>query len=386
MSSINLKPTYYFGNKSVFEARDHIKSNNYKKALILYGGGSVKKNGSYDDLIKLFKEIKLNYVEFGGIEPNPRNTTLDKCIKFVKDENVDVIFAIGGGSVVDASKVISIVVTNNVYKESWEYVLDQSKVINKALDIISIITLAGTASENNSGSVITNNSTNEKLGVFTPTAIPTISIEDPNYTFTVNKWQTASGIFDCFSHLMEQFLGNDTFTWTKNYIVANIKTLIEHAKKVVEEPTNYDSRANVLWTSTMALNGFAAFESDSDWSVHTIEHAFSGLWDITHGAGLAFITPTYLKIKAKKDKKFESKLIELGSECFNTNGINETINFLVKFIKSIYLPTKWSDFEEIKEFTPKHVEFLVDHSSKYNYSNNDEDLFREVITELSKLV
>lgn len=385
MSSINLKPKYFFGKEAIFEAKEDIKNKAYKKALILYGGGSVKSNGSYNDLIKLLTDIKLEYVEFSGIEPNPKNTTVDKCISFAKENKVDVIFAIGGGSVVDASKVIGVLTTNDTYKNCWEYCLDQSKITKPSIDIVAIITLAGTASENNAGSVITNIETNEKLGVFTPSAIPVISIENPIYTFSVNKWQTASGIFDCFSHLMEQYFGKETFEWTKNYIFGNMKTLVKFAKKAIDNPNDYEARSNVLWTTSMALNGFAGFDSDGDWTVHTIEHAFSGLWDVTHGAGLAFVTPTYLKIKSQKEPWFKEKVVEFGKNIFNSNTFEETILSLKNFIKSIYLPTKWTEFNEIKTITSDDIRSLVEHSLKFNYSPSDKNLIEEVINELSKL-
>ena len=218
----------------------------------------------------------------------------------------------------------------------------------------------------------------KKKGVQTPSAVPIITVEDPSYTFTVNAWQTASGIFDCFSHLLEQYFTKSLFTWTKEYIFANLRVLINYAKTVVLRPDHYDARANILWTTSMSLNGLATFNSDSDWTVHVIEHAFSGLWDITHGAGLALITPTYLKVRSDKEKWFKDKVIELGRNVFKTETFEATISYLVQFIKSINLPTKWTDFKEIEKFESEEAEFLINHSTKFGDPELAE-IYRDVI-------
>lgn len=378
MVNFNLKTKYLFGKNSIAGLSTELKNHTYKRALILYGQGSVVRNGILAKLKEVLTSINLSYIEFSGIEPNPRDTTLDKCVSFCKEHEVDVIFALGGGSVVDASKVIGALVTNPQYIRTWDYVLDPSRVTNNSLDIISIITLAGTGSENNAGSVITNQELNEKKGVQTPSAVPIITVEDPSYTFTVNAWQTASGIFDCFSHLLEQYFTKSLFTWTKEYIFANLRVLINYAKTVVLRPDHYDARANILWTTSMSLNGLATFNSDSDWTVHVIEHAFSGLWDITHGAGLALITPTYLKVRSDKEKWFKDKVIELGRNVFKTETFEATISYLVQFIKSINLPTKWTDFKEIEKFESEEAEFLINHSTKFGDPELAE-IYRDVI-------
>lgn len=378
MENLNLKTKYFFGKNAIYSLTDQLKNKNYQKALILYGQGSVKRNGILDQLYKVLDKANLAYVEFSGIEPNPRDTTLDKCIAFGKQENVDLILAVGGGSVIDASKVIGVLIKNDSYYRSWDYVLDQSKIVNPSVDIVSVITLAGTASENNEGSVITNLELNEKKAVMTPSATPIIAIEDPSYTFTVNSWQTASGIFDCFSHLLEQYFGKSTFTWTKEYIFANLRVLINYGKTVIQRPHHYDARANILWTTSMALNGLASFNCETDWSVHVMEHAFSGLWDITHGAGLALITPTYLRIRSEKEKWFKDKVIELGRNVFKTQNYEATLSFLTDFIVSLNLPTKWTDFSEIKKFDLEDAQFLISHSVKFG-EKEMEEIYKDVI-------
>lgn len=379
MNFYNLKPRYYFGIGAIQGLKTEFEKRKFKKALILYGGGSIKKNGAYDDLIKQLNDAKLDYVEFSGVEPNPRDTTIAQATNFVIECNVDLIIAIGGGSVVDASKVIATLATNrNTYADAWEYVTNPKQLQQLPLPIISIITLAGTGSENNAGSVVTNWEKNMKKGVQQPYAIPYVTIEDPSYTYTVNKWQTASGIFDCFSHLLEQYFGQQTFEWTKEMIFANLRVLLKFAKDAIDNPNSFTSRANILWTTSMALNGTTSFASDSDWNVHTIEHAFSGKWDITHGAGLALITPTYLVVRSQKEEWFKNKVIALGREVFRVKTFEDTIKFLQSFIKAIGLPLKWNEFKEITDFDEKALNFLVDHCMEFGDKTKKDIYFQTI--------
>lgn len=384
MNYFNLKPRYYFGEGAIKGLSTEFKKRQFKKAMILYGKGSIKKNGVYNDVVNQLNESNLEFVEFSGIEPNPRLETIEQAIDFTIGNEIDVIIAVGGGSVVDASKVIATLAKNRTrYSSAWEYVTNPKPLQQLPIPIISVITLAGTASENNGGSVITNWEKKLKVGVMQEYAIPYVSIEDPTYTYSVNEWQTASGIFDCFSHLLEQYFGQNTFEWTKEIIFANLRVLLKFAKNAIDNPSNFISRANILWTTSMALNGTTSFASDSDWNVHKIEHAFSAIWDITHGAGLAFITPTYLEVRAEKEEWFKNKVTNLGREVFKVKNFEETILFLKDFISVIGLPLKWSQFEEIKEFNDENVESLVEHAIRFGDKSNKE-LYLEVVKRLQK--
>ncbi len=383
MNYFHLKPKYYFGNNAISGLERELKIHSFKKVMILSGKSSIFKNGIYDEITNILNSLNVEFINFSGIEPNPRDTTLDKAIDIGRSEKVDLIIAAGGGSVIDASKVIATLITNTNYDKSWDYVKNNSNIEKRPVPIISIITLAGTASENNSGSVITNEALKEKCSVQSIYATPYVAIEDPKYTFTVNKWQTASGIFDCFSHLLEQYFGKQTFDWTKEMIFANIRVLLKNSVKCLEEPTNFLSRANILWTTSMSLNGITSFSSDSDWSVHVIEHAFSGLWDITHGAGLALVTPVYMKIRGQKEEWFKNKVIELGREAFGTKGFDLTIKFIEDFIKCIGLPSKWSDFEEIKKFDDEDALHLLNHTIKFG-DVELKDIYKEVINAIKE--
>lgn len=382
MNYYNLKTRYYFGEKAIDGLDVELKKRTFKKALILYGQGSIKKNGVYDDLVNKLKQANLQFVEFGGFEPNPRDTTVKRAIDFALQEKIDLIFAVGGGSVIDASKVVATLITNkDHYKSVWDYVINPKKLKQLPIPIISIITLAGTASENNAGSVITNELTKQKVGVQQEYAVPYVSIEDPTYTFTVSKWQTASGIFDCFSHLLEQYFGENTFEWTKEMIFANLRILLKYAKDVIDNPKNFISRSNILWTTSMSLNSTTSFASDSDWNVHVIEHAFSAKWDITHGAGLALITPTYLEVRSRREKWFHDKVETLGREVFKVDNFDQTISFIKDFIKFIGLPLKWDEFNEIKSFSEEDIIDLIKHSIIFG-NKSMEEVYTEVITRI----
>ena len=364
VSVIDLKTKIYFGKKAIEFLGPNLKANNVKKIMLVYGGGSIFKNSVYDDIIATLKKYKINYVEYKGVKPNPESDHTYSGALFARKNKVDAIIAAGGGSVTDAAKVMGILANNTNYKDCWSYVLDPSKVKNLSIPIYSVITTAGTASENNAGSVITNTKTTEKRGVMTPSAIPLVAIMDPTYLYTVSAWHTASGIFDCFSHLLEQYYDTPSMEWTKQYIFAHLRTLLKYAETAVKKPKNYEARANIQITTAMALNGLASFASETDWNVHKIEHSISALWNVTHGAGLALVTPTYIKHRSKKDKNFAEQTLELAKEIFNVNTIEKFINKLTSFIKSIGLPLKFIDFPEIKEVTKKDREYLYTHTVK----------------------
>lgn len=379
MNYYNLKPRYYFGEGAVAGLKTEFEKRKFKKAAILYGGGSIKLNGAYNDVVDQLKQANIEFVEFSGIEPNPRDTTITKAIDFMIDNGVDLILAVGGGSVVDASKVIATLATNRAkYNTVWDYVTNPKPLQQLPIPIISVITLAGTGSENNSGSVVTNFEKKLKAGILQQYAVPYVSIEDPKYTFTVNSWQTASGIFDCFSHLLEQYFGKNTFEWTKEIIFAQLRVLLKYAKFVIDNPNDFTARANILWTTSMSLNSTTSFASDADWNVHTLEHAFSGKWDITHGAGLALITPTYLEIRGKKEPWFYKKVETLGKDVFKVQNFDETILFLKSFIKAIGLPLKWNEFKEITSFTDDDVQELLKHSLQFGDSEL-KDIYFDVL-------
>ncbi|MDH6363868.1 alcohol dehydrogenase YqhD (iron-dependent ADH family) [Enterococcus sp. PF1-24] len=262
-----------------------------KKVLLVYGGGSIKKNGLYDKIQRLLKDFEI--VELAGVEPNPRLTTVKKGAALCREQQIDVILAVGGGSTVDCSKVIA---AATFYEgDPWEFIKDR-QYVGKALPLVDILTLAATGSEMNRGAVISNWDTNEKIGVGGWEMLPKVSFLDPENTFTVSKYQTAAGSADILSHLFENYFKNTEGTDVQDFVAEGLmKTVIKNCPIALVEPNNYDARANLMWASTLALNGLTGSGKGGAWSCHPIEHELSAYYDITHGIGLAILTPRWLK-------------------------------------------------------------------------------------------
>ena len=268
-----------------------------KRVLFVYGGGSIKKTGLYDKVRELLSSFDV--FELGGIEPNPKLTSVEKGTKICKEEGIDVILAVGGGSVIDASKHIACSACSS--SSPWELMMDRSK-IKGALPIAVVLTICATGSEMNSGAVITNEDTKEKLEINSPLLYPRLSICDPTYLFTLPARQTAAGVVDIFSHVLEQyFQPNDGAYITDALSEAVMKTVIKYGKLAIDVPDDYEARSNLMWASTLALNHLLTVGKGGGWSVHAIEHVVSAYYDITHGVGLAVITPKWMKYVLSED-------------------------------------------------------------------------------------
>lgn len=316
------------------------------KVLIVYGGGSIKKNGIYDIAIKILKENKIRFWEISGVDPNPRVSTVRAGIQMCRENRLDFILAIGGGSVIDCSKVIA---AGFYYGgDPWDIVTDPSK-IKKALPIASILTLAATGSEMDKFAVITNEETKEKLGTASKCLIPMFSILDPSYTFTVSKKQTAAGTADIMSHTLENYFNNTKGAFVQNRMAeALLKTCIKYGPIAIEEPNNYDARANLMWTSSLAINGIIEYGKKKGWSVHAMEHELSAFYDITHGIGLAILTPYWMEYVL--DENTVSNFAEYGVNVWDIdkskdkfNIAHEAIDKTKEFFKLLGLPSKLSE-------------------------------------------
>lgn len=365
MTIFQLKPKYYFGTGAINSLANEVNEAQYKRVLILYGGGSIKNNGVYNAIVNQLKNTRVKYYEFNGIEPNPRDTTIYKAAIFCKQNKIDLIIAAGGGSVIDASKVIATLATNSHIKNTWDYVTRISVPKNRPIDIFSVITLAGTASENNGGSVVTNMELKRKQSISNDQAVPKVVFEDASYTLTLSEWQMASGMFDCLSHLLEQFYDQETFYWTLEMQIAHITCIIQLMRLYIKDKTNLGVRQNIMWTCSMALNGMTSFiTSGGDWNVHCLEHALSALYDVTHGAGLALITPTYIRYRCKRDKWFLERTELLASRLFGqNNSVEFFINELNNLIGFLNLPKHYEDFTEINNINEEDIKFMAKHTS-----------------------
>ena len=285
-------PTKLVFGKGVIEKLPEIMKPLGKKILLTYGGGSIKKSGLYDEVKRLLKDFEI--VELSGIEPNPKySTSVLAGVELCKKNDIDVILAVGGGSVLDCSKAIA---AGALYDgEPWDLIT--YKVPTKAaLPIVDIMTMAATGSEYDAGSVISRTETNDKVGYIDEHLFPVCSILDPVYTFTIPKKHTAAGIADAINHVMEQYFADHTTMLTDGMCEAAIRSLMHNAPIVMENPEDYEARAEIFACCSLACNSILSIgNAPSGWPMHGIEHALSAYYDITHGEGLAIITPRWMR-------------------------------------------------------------------------------------------
>lgn len=294
MESFNFfNPTrIIFGKNKIQELGDYIKQ--YKNILFTYGGGSIKKNGIYEDVIKILKNENKTIVELSGIMPNPRTEKVYEGIELCKKYDIDFILAVGGGSVIDCSKAIAI--GAKVSEDFWKkFYLDWEECTD-GLPLGTILTLSATGTEMNAGSVITDWNTHIKTNYATDYMYPKFSILDPTYTYSLPKEQTVYGSIDILAHVFEQyFSAPDESNLSDDLSEAIIKNVIDNLEVAVNNPNDYIARSNLMWCSTMALNNIIGLGKVQDWNSHQIEHALSGIYDIPHGAGLAIVFPNWMK-------------------------------------------------------------------------------------------
>lgn len=262
-----------------------------KKVLMVYGGGSIHRSGLYAKVKELLADFEV--FELGGVEPNPKITSVREGVAICKKEGIEVVLAVGGGSTIDASKVIA--GGANYDGDPWDLVEDGSK-IGKVLPIVTILTLAATGSEMNKNAVISNMETNQKLGTASHDFIPQASICDPQYLYTLPAMQTAAGTADIMSHIFEQYFQKDTGAYISDRFAESLlKACIKYCPIALKEPDNYEARANLMWASTQALNSLLSCGKGGAWTCHPIEHELSAYYDITHGVGLAIVTPRWMR-------------------------------------------------------------------------------------------
>ena len=285
-------PTRLIFGQGVIERLPGVMAQFGKKILLTYGGGSIKKIGLYQKVLELLDGFQI--VELPGIQPNPKyDPSVLDGVRLCKEHQVDVILAVGGGSVLDCSKAIA---AGACYEgDPWDLITYKVKA-KSALPIVDILTLAATGSEYDPGGVISRTETNDKIGYMDPLLYPAVSFLDPTYTFSVSKKQTCAGIADAINHILEQYFCEDSTLMNDGFCEAGIKSLMVNGKACLENPTDYRARAEMMFTCTLACNDIMSLgNSPSGWPMHGIEHALSGYYDITHGEGLAIITPRWMK-------------------------------------------------------------------------------------------
>lgn len=290
------------------------------KALLVTGRSSTKKSGALDKVAKSLREAGVEYVLYDQIEPNPRAETVDRGGQLAREERCDLILALGGGSVMDAAKAIATVAISarpisDYIRGSQAGLWKELLPIREALPVITVPTLAATGSEANSGAVITNWETKEKSGIAGPALFPRVAILDPELTFTVPASYTADGAVDMFTHLYEGYMTGDEHADVQDEITEGLMRIaVKYAKTAVDHPEDYNARAQLLWTSTLALVGIANAGRGGSFPVHQIEHTLSAHYDISHGRGLAVLAPAYFRQVVRKDRPH--RLARLGRQVF----------------------------------------------------------------------
>jgi hypothetical protein len=329
------KTKVYFGKDQLGHLGKEI-SRFGKKVLMVYGGGSIKKIGLYDKVMKELEKEGMIVFELGGVEPNPHHTTVNKGAQICKKESVDVLLAVGGGSTIDATKGIA-AAAKYEGDDVWDLVTHKASV-SETLPIVTVLTLSATGSEMDGGCVISNVETNEKFGYFGPDNHPDVSFLDPSNTFTVSAYQTASGSADIMSHVFDvaYFSKQDEMDMLLRMQEEVLKTVVKYAPVAVKTPDDYEARANLMWASSWALNDFLYDGLSQATVCHAMEHELSAFYDITHGHGLAILTPRWLTYildeeTAPRIKRFGVNVLGVDATLSLMDGAKEAIRALEEF-------------------------------------------------------
>lgn len=353
-------PTRLIFGEGVIKDLPEVMSHYGKKILLTYGGGSIKKIGLYDKVLELLKGYEI--YELPNIMPNPKyNPSVLDGVRMCKQHNIDVILSVGGGSVLDCSKAIA---GGAKYDgEPWDLITYKAETTD-ALPIVDIITLAATGSEYDAGGVISRTETNDKTCYSDPHLYPKVSFLDPTYTFTVSKKQTSAGIADAMNHIFEQYFCEDSTILNDGFMEAGLKSLMINGRKCLDNPEDYNARAEMMLVCTYGCNDiYSLGNSQSGWPCHGMEHALSAYYDITHGEGLAIITPRWMKHILSE--KTVDRFVKYGINVFGIDEsldkmaiANKAIDETYKFFESINIPMHLKDVgidESRIEEMAKHV-------------------------------
>jgi NADP-dependent alcohol dehydrogenase len=337
-----------FGQGSIAKLAKAVPAN--ARVLLLYGGGSVLKNGTLDEVKAALAEDGTRQVsEFSGIEPNPTFETLMRAVQQVKTEQIDFLLAVGGGSVIDGTKFVAAAAALPEGEDPWNILLTGGRVIKAALPFGSVLTLPATGSEMNNGAVITKAATHDKLPFSSRMTYPQFSVLDPAKTFTLPQRQVANGVVDAFVHIMEQYL-----TYPANARVQDrfaeglLHTLVEIGHDAVEKPHDYDTRANLMWTATLALNGLIGAGVPQDWATHMIGHELTALHGIDHARTLAIVLPALLQVRRNEKR---AKLLQYAERVWDLRDgsedarIDQAIERTRAFFESLEVPTRLSAYQ-----------------------------------------
>lgn len=370
--------TIYFGRTALDNLSNELA--NYGDTIMLaYGKSAIKKNGLYDQVVSILKENNKNIVELSGIMANPTYEKVMEGAALVRENRVDLILAVGGGSVIDCAKAIS--VSAYCAGDAWtRYFSKFEPVDNKIVPVASILTLAGTGSEMNGGSVITNEDVKIKMGrVFPSNVNPKFSILNPEYTFTLPVYQMVSGIFDMMSHLMEAYFSGEDNTTSDYLIEGLLRSIINSAKIAIKDPTNYEARSNLMWSSTLAMNPIMGLGKTQDWEVHMIEHQLGAYTDCAHGMGLAAVSLPYYRYVCRYGL---DKFVRFAKAVWNINEAGKTkeevalagIDALEQFTKECGIVTNLKELGATEEMLPLIANSTVVLNGGYKQMTKEEIL------------
>ncbi len=357
----NIPTKLYFGEGQI-KNLDIALSQFGKNVLLTYGGGSIKKSGLYDKVMDILNKGGFSVTELSGIDPNPRIESVEKGVELCKDNNIDVILAVGGGSTIDCSKAIA----SGFYYDGdlWEMVSSDHGYL-KSLPLVDILTLSATGSEFDGGAVISNMKTNEKLGnAYTH---PSVSICDPTYTYSVSKYQTAAGSADIMSHIFEGYFSRTMDSDLSDGIAESIlKSVMKNCPIALEEPENYSARANLMANAHVACSGIPEYgKKSTGWPAHAMEHELSAYYDITHGVGLAILTPRWMRYILAKDESSVGRFVKFARNVMGLDGGNDMelakagIDALEEYFKSTGIPMTLTELGINEE----HFKEMAEHAN-----------------------
>ena len=353
-------PTYFdFGKDAENHVADLIRQFGGTKVLLHYGGGSIKKSGLYDRVTECLSKSDLTYVELGGVQPNPRSGLVYEGIELCKDEQVDFILAVGGGSVIDSAKAIA---AGCLYDGDFIDFYQGEASVESALPVGTILTIAAAGSEGSPNTVITDEKTLVKTGMKSDHLRPKFSILNPALTCTLPPYQTAAGCTDIMVHICERYFSNtEEVEITDRLCEAVLKTIINEAPRVIAEPDNYEARANIMWAGMLAHNNVCGVGREQDWASHHIEHELSALYDVTHGAGLAVVTPLWmrrvLEVNPHKLVLFANRVWDIPLDESDAKAVAlRGIEAFEAFLKELGMPSTFAEIGAKEE----DIEFMTD--------------------------
>ena len=349
----------FFGRGGEKKVGEILRSYGFSKVLFHYGSGSIKRSGLYDTVVASLKDAGISFVELGGVEANPKVSLARKAAKLAREEKVDLILAVGGGSTIDSSKAIA---AGTCYDgDFWDF-YEKKATIEKALPIGTILTIAAAGSEGSMNTVINNEETGFKKGAASEHLRPKFSIMNPELTCTLPPYQSAAGATDIMIHICERYFSNtEEVEITDRLCEAVLKTIIFEAPRIIEDPNNYEARANIMWAGMLAHNNVCGVGRVQDWASHHIEHELSAMYDVTHGAGLAVITPAWmryvLKINPHKLVQFAIRVWDIEPQETEEATALKGIEAFEAFLKKIGMPLTFEEIgakaEDIDRMTEK---------------------------------